>query len=269
LGRIETRAVPRSPAHRHTGNPAPPERNLARRTRRTRRPRRRIVPGSGCRQTLDDAAVELAHAIYRETDGNPSSSARYCAICPRPAPFTRAPTARGSPGSRWTRWPCVRACAGHRVGSVAGLRRGKVLAVASVIGRDFDLDLLARATTTSEDDVLDILDAAPPPLSSRAQRGAGSHNFSHALIQRTLYEDLGATRRARAHRQAAEALEELCGDEPGARVGELARHWLAATQPIDLTKAIATPGTRVMPRWLPSPLRTRFAITRRPSTLPS
>ena len=35
-----------------------------------------------------------------------------------------------------------------------------------------------------------------------------------------------------------EALEDLCGDRPGARVGELARHWIAATQPIDLTKAI-------------------------------
>jgi tetratricopeptide (TPR) repeat protein len=36
----------------------------------------------------------------------------------------------------------------------------------------------------------------------------------------------------------AEALEELCGNDPGARVGELARHWIAATQPIDLAKAI-------------------------------
>jgi hypothetical protein len=36
----------------------------------------------------------------------------------------------------------------------------------------------------------------------------------------------------------AEALEELCGDRPEARVGELARHWIAATQPIDLGKAI-------------------------------
>ena len=37
----------------------------------------------------------------------------------------------------------------------------------------------------------------------------------------------------------AEALEDLCGDRPGARVGELARHWVNATQPIDLAKAIS------------------------------
>ena len=42
----------------------------------------------------------------------------------------------------------------------------------------------------------------------------------------------------RAHRQVAEALEDLCGDRPGSRVGELARHWFRATQPIDLAKAI-------------------------------
>ena len=36
----------------------------------------------------------------------------------------------------------------------------------------------------------------------------------------------------------AEALEDLYGDRPGARVGELARHWCNA-QPIDLAKAIS------------------------------
>jgi len=160
----------------------------------------------------------------------------------------------------------VRLVIGGRVGRL-GSDAGKVLAVASVIGRDFDLDLLARATTTSEDDVLDILDAAAAAALVRELNGVpGRYNFSHALIQRTLYEDLGATRRARAHRQAAEALEELCGDEPGARVGELARHWLAATQPIDLTKAIGYSRHAGDAALAALALRTRFAITRRPST---
>ena len=66
----------------------------------------------------------------------------------------------------------------------------------------------------------------------------GHYNFAHALIQHTLYEDLGLTRRARAHRRVAEALEDLCGDRPGSRVGELARHWFNATQPVDLAKAL-------------------------------
>ena len=87
--------------------------------------------------------------------------------------------------------------------------RSECCRVAAVIGRDFDLDLLARATKTTEDELLDILDAAssrgPGP---RAGRHPGHYNFAHALIQHTLYEDLGPNRRARAHRQVAEALEE-------------------------------------------------------------
>ena len=111
--------------------------------------------------------------------------------------------------------------------------------MAAVIGRDFDLDLLARATRATEDELLDILDAASGAALVGEQVDTPGHfNFAHALIQHTLYEDLGPTRRARAHPVVAEALEDLCGDRPGARIGELARHWANATQPINLAKAI-------------------------------
>ena len=119
-----------------------------------------------------------------------------------------------------------------------GEAAGRILSIAAVIGRDFDLDLLARATKASEDELLDILDAASAVALVHELADTGRYNFAHALIQNTLYQDLGPNRRARAHRQVAEALEELCGDRPGARVGELARHWTSATQPIDLAKAI-------------------------------
>ena len=41
-----------------------------------------------------------------------------------------------------------------------GKEAERVLALAAVIGREFDLDLLARAAAPSEDDVLDILEGA-------------------------------------------------------------------------------------------------------------
>ena len=132
----------------------------------------------------------------------------------------------------------VREVIGARVGRL-GKDAGRVLSMASVIGRDFDLDCLARATQTSEDDLLDILDAAAAVALVRELADTGRYSFAHALIQHTLYEDLGPNRRARAHRKVAEALEDLCGDRPGARVGELVRHWLNATQPIDIAKAMA------------------------------
>jgi len=40
------------------------------------------------------------------------------------------------------------------------------------------------------------------------------------------------------HRRVAEALEDLCGGKPGARVTELARHWAAATALADTNKAL-------------------------------
>ena len=195
---------------------------------------------AGAGHRLDEAAVGLAHAISRETDGNPF----FVSEVLRNLVETGA-IGQDSEG-HWvaedsldtTALPdSVREVIGARVLRL-GKEAGRVLSVASVIGRDFDLDLLARATKTDEDDLLDILDAAAAAALVREVADTGRYAFAHTLIRRTLYEDMGHNRRARAHRQVAEALEALCGDRPGARVSELARHWIAATQPIDLAKAI-------------------------------
>ena len=190
---------------------------------------------------LDDDAVGLAHAIYRETDGNPFFVTEVLRNLTETGAILQNAEGRWvSEGSldAMALPDSVREVIGARVLRL-GKEAGRVLAVASVIGRDFDLDLLARATTTTEDDLLDILDtAAAVSLVRELADTPGHYNFTHALIQHTLYEDLGPTRRARAHRRVAEALESLCGDRPGVRVGELARHWFSASQPVDLVKAI-------------------------------
>jgi class 3 adenylate cyclase/tetratricopeptide (TPR) repeat protein len=190
--------------------------------------------------TLDDTGVGLAHAVYRETDGNPffvSEVLRH--LAETGAIYQDA-------AGRWTADDSleqialpdsIREVIGGRVVRL-GETAGRILSMAAVIGRDFDLDLLARATKASEDELLDILDAASSVALVRELADTGRYNFAHALIQNTLYQDLGPNRRARAHREVAQALEEQCGDRPGSRVGELARHWISASQPIDLAKAI-------------------------------
>ena len=181
---------------------------------------------------LDDTAVRLARALHRETDGNPffvSEVLRH--LAETGAIYQDAATGRwvaAAPLDATALPASVRTVIGARVGRL-GPDAERVLSLAAVIGRDFDLDVLARATTLSDDDVLDILDAATAAALVRELTDTpGHYSFAHALIQHTLYEDLGPTRQARAHRQVAEALEELCGDRPGSRVGELARHWSAA-----------------------------------------
>ena len=191
---------------------------------------------------LDDAGVGLAHAVYRETDGNPffvSEVLRH---------LSEVGAIYQDAAGRWvaenaleqmTLPDSVREVIGGRVARL-GKHAEQVLAFAAVIGRDFDLDLLAQATNTPPDELLDLLDAAAAvALVGELSDTPGRFNFTHALIQHTLYQDLGPTRRARAHRRVAEALEDLCGDRPGTRVGELARHWVAAIQPIELFKAIS------------------------------
>jgi DNA-binding SARP family transcriptional activator len=119
-----------------------------------------------------------------------------------------------------------------------GPEAGRVLSVAAVIGGDFEIDLLGRASATREDELLDILEAASAAALVREPEDvSGRFRFTHALIGRTLYEGLGAHRRAQAHRAVATALEEICGQHPGTRIGELARHWSSA-RPLDAARAV-------------------------------
>ena len=192
-------------------------------------------------QRLDGADVSLAHAIYRETDGNPFFVIEVLRHLAETGAIVQDDT------GRWVRSEHldaaslpdgVREVIGARVVRL-GKRAEEILAVAAVVGRDFDLDLVAKAARATDDEVLEVLDAAAAAaLVRELEAPPGRYSFAHSLIQRTLYEDLGPTRRARRHRRVAEALEELCGGRPGNRVGELARHWFNATQAQDLDKAL-------------------------------
>ncbi len=114
-----------------------------------------------------------------------------------------------------------------------------VLSTAAVVGRVFDLELLAGATQVAPDPLLDVLDAAErASLVTGVDGPSGRFAFSHALVQRTLYDGLGATRRAFIHERVACALEELADLRGEERVGELAHHWMAAPRPANLAKAL-------------------------------
>lgn len=191
---------------------------------------------------LDEPGVELAHALYRETDGNPFFLSEVLRHLVETGALYRDDTT-----GRWVsdltleelRLPdSVREVVGARVARL-GPQATRVLSTAAVIGRDFDLELLTRATDTDTDDVLDLLEAAEAAALVREPATvAGRFSFTHALIQRTLYQDLSTNRRARTHERIAEALEDLTAGRPGDRVGELAHHWAQAMRPTEVAKAI-------------------------------
>jgi DNA-binding SARP family transcriptional activator len=97
-----------------------------------------------------------------------------------------------------------------------------VLRWAAVIGRQFDLTTLGRASRVEEDDLLDRLD---PALEAGLLRedGIDRYLFGHALVRDTIYGGMSSARRARAHARVAEALHGVSGRET-----EVARHWLSA-----------------------------------------
>ena len=98
--------------------------------------------------------------------------------------------------------------------------------------------MLARVSELDEDTIIDSCDQAVTAALLTDADVAGRYAFAHALIEHTLYGSRSAGRRGYTHRRVAEALEDLGGDDPAGRIGELAYHWARATPP-DVGKAIA------------------------------
>ncbi len=189
--------------------------------------------------SLDDAGLALARAVFQETDGNPF----FVGEILRHLAETQV-IFRGDDG-RWqlraelaelTLPESVRDVIGSRVGRL-GSGAQTVLVFASVIGRTFDVPVLAEVSQRTEDQIIDVLDRAAAVAIIR-EIDERRYTFSHALVQHTLYQGLSAHRKLRAHRRVAKALEDLYGDEPGDRAGELAHHWSCGETSADLFKAI-------------------------------
>ncbi len=189
---------------------------------------------------LDEDGVELALALRRETDGNPFFTAEMLRHLGESGGVVRGDDGRwaltgtleelGMPNS-------VRDVIGRRVERL-GPEAARVLRLASVIGREFDLDLLAGLADVDEDTLLDLLERAVDAALVDEDVMAGRFRFAHALIQHSLYDELRPARRQRAHQRVAELLEAMTTTEDPVTLAELAHHWVAATRPADLERAL-------------------------------
>ncbi len=102
------------------------------------------------------------------------------------------------------------------------------LAVASVIGHEFDLDVLAAAAPIDDLDLLDLLDeAGQAGLVHEASDAPARYVFAHSVVRRVLRDGLGRTRTARLHRRIADIL----ADRPGTAPAELAHHYWECSDP--------------------------------------
>jgi DNA-binding CsgD family transcriptional regulator/tetratricopeptide (TPR) repeat protein len=105
-----------------------------------------------------------------------------------------------------------------------------LLQLASVMGQEFELDILLASSAQPESIVLDGLDAALAAgviYEEHSESGAFRYRFAHALIQQSVYEEVPGHRRRRLHLNVGEALVRTPTNQP-TRAAALARHFLAA-----------------------------------------
>jgi DNA-binding CsgD family transcriptional regulator/tetratricopeptide (TPR) repeat protein len=128
----------------------------------------------------------------------------------------------------------------------------RVLAVAAVVGREFDFPLLRAALSdVDEEALLRAIDEGLKTLviEPLPSRGAEWYQFTHALIRDAVYESVSPSRRARWHATIAQALETLLGDTVDDRAAELAQNAACAgalIEPAILAKYSRIAGERLL-----------------------
>jgi predicted ATPase/class 3 adenylate cyclase len=187
---------------------------------------------------------QLARDVHKETEGNPFFVGQLLrhlvesgSIVERDGEWVRVrgATQAGIPEG-------IREVIGRRLSALSPATN-EVLAVASVIGREFALDVIRAASALEADALLDALEEAeaahliePGPDDPRRR------SFVHALLRSTLYDEIPTTRRLRIHRRAAQAFEaKAAAGEPPA-LADLARHYAEAASLGESDKALHYAG---------------------------
>jgi tetratricopeptide (TPR) repeat protein len=177
-------------------------------------------------------SARLVEVVYRETEGNPlfiGEIVRLLASEGRLAGDGEAiirPVPQG-----------IRDVIARRAGHISE-RCNHVLGIASVLGREFTLDVLGELSERPVDELLDILDeAVDARLVSETPGVLGGMRFSHSLIRDAMYEELSASRRVRLHRRAGELLERIRKGNPEHHA-EIAHHFFAAAPTGETVKAV-------------------------------
>jgi tetratricopeptide (TPR) repeat protein len=198
-----------------------------------------------------DPPPAFARAVFTETEGNPFfveevlfHLAESGAVRQENGVWvaTVAPDQMGIPEG-------VREVIGRRLSRLSE-DANQALTVAAVIGREFDLDVLATIVERSEDELFETMEeAVRARIVAEVHDGLDRYRFAHALIRETLYDELSSGRKLRLHRKVAAALEAKLGDDIDAHLSMLAYHLVEAAPGGDVDRAVefaTRAGTRAM-----------------------
>jgi eukaryotic-like serine/threonine-protein kinase len=184
----------------------------------------------------------LAEAVHRQTEGNPlfvQEVIRY---------LSEEGLIRHEEG-RWRSSPetplemtipeGLRDVIGKRL-SLLSPDCNRLLSVASVIGREFALEILKGVANVGDDVFVGALKEAVQMsvLEERSQLGSIRYRFTHAFFRQTMHEELIAPQRLKLHQQVARSLETQYAKRLEEHAAELAEHFSQSTDPADLAKAV-------------------------------
>jgi predicted ATPase len=178
---------------------------------------------------------KLVRTVYQQTEGNPfflNEIVRLLVVEGQlEHPHSRSSTSTRIPEG-------VREVIGRRLDRLSA-ECNRILTIACVIGREFNLDALEPLSDISPDQVLELLDEATAArVINEVPQVIGQYSFVHALIRETLYDEISLTRRVRLHRRIGEVLERLYSDNLDAHLTELAYHFFQASPAGNSDKAM-------------------------------
>ena len=177
-----------------------------------------------------DPDIGLVNAVYTQTEGNPLFVTEVVRLLVQEGQLDQS-AALNTTGRQTDSWAVripegVREVIGRRLNKLTD-RCNETLTIASIVGREFDFDQIkVLVDDLSDDMLLDVLEEA---LAARVIEempdSVGRYQFTHALLQETLMDELSLTRRVRLHARIAESLEHMYGPEADHHAAELAFHY--------------------------------------------
>lgn len=177
---------------------------------------------------LGDASQDLVAAIERSSEGNPFFVRELAVLVARHGAF-----GDGLPLPEELRELVLR-----RLEPLSPEAR-RLLGAASVVGREFELPLVAAVAGVEPADALSHLDEAVAAGAVAEVEGAlERYRFVHALVHGTIYDDLPPTERAALHGRASAALEAAHAAAPDGVAAELAHHLFRSEDGAAVQRAI-------------------------------
>jgi tetratricopeptide (TPR) repeat protein len=175
------------------------------------------------------AATELARVVHDRTAGNPLFVRELGRLLAAQGKVERAISTLPVPEG-------VRGVIRRRLARLSQPTH-ELLGVASVLGAEFRVDLLASVAGRSVEEAQSLLDESRDARLVVDVHGAvGRLAFSHALVRDVLYDAIPVARRGALHQRAGEVIE--VSDAPDRVLAELAHHFFQAAPTIGAERAI-------------------------------